>query len=202
MDCFHRLAELGGQIPPIREAHRPGTEDESTVPFDHQREVFGDQPGGGVERMQCRVELAWAVGRMGGEMLDDALGDLAALGFRVVERHERLGSMIGHHLSLLCDPAVGSVGVGTELDPVGQVERTDAEPPPELAVDDDLRIPPRLGGQRVDQRHDPRLRRPARSSFVDVHGTGLPENAPDLRRTRLTGPDHDRGHRSTVAPPR
>ena len=131
MDLGERQAELRAQVPTVREAHRSGTEHEPTVPFDHQHEILGHEARRRVERMKIGVEhdLAVPLGptRAGGARRAPT-ATCSRLVLDPVERGEHGGPVRRVQATLVGDRRVG---IGTEFDPVVQVERSHAEPPPE-----------------------------------------------------------------------
>jgi hypothetical protein len=130
VDLGHRPPDLRAKVPPVGKAHRPAAHHEATAAFDHQHEVLRNEAGRRVERVQVGIELrVGPIGAVLAQVLDQRVSDLLCLvGDAVVEHGEdRVG--VCRHQAGLGRQRRG--GVGTELDPVAQVERAHSETPAE-----------------------------------------------------------------------
>lgn len=132
VDLGHRQTELGVQVPAVRETDRPATEHQSAVPLDEQCEIVRHEASGGIEWMERRVELVRPMRMMHDEVLGDQPTEFGRfLPHLRIEHGERNVSMLGHDRRLGGDRRITGLA---PFEPVGRVQRTDAEAPPEHGV--------------------------------------------------------------------
>ena len=97
VDLGERPADLGAEVPPVREADGPGTEHEPTVALDHQHEIFGHETGRRVEGVQRRVQVRAGVPirEATTQVVDQRVRHLSGLVLDAVERGEHRRRVLG-----------------------------------------------------------------------------------------------------------
>ena len=155
VDVGERQPDLRAQVPAVREAHRAGAEHEPAVALDHQHEVLGNEARGGVERMQRRVEYRRrrsdraSARRRWSSSASATCCDSSSTPSSAANTVDR---MLGVEARLGGDRGVG---IGAEFDPVAQVERPHAEPPPERFLIERRAVPPGTAGTAPRRRSSP-----------------------------------------------
>ncbi len=213
-------AELRPQVPAVREAHRPAADDQPLGALDEQNQILLHEPAGGVERVPRvgRVApFAYSVEheRLTGPVVRDrAVGQGEPVRPPIREMmHQRVEDLGGLFLDALNERQDGAgmpgedVALGrhvalvgrSDLDPIGEIEGPQTEPPPER---------PALVGLVVgfDERHSSIVGAPIARRGPDVASVRSARYRRYVRRFPLTvvavAPDVGCGRRGHARPGR